>query len=202
MKAPKQRFKILKFVNPRSGSVSWRVSGIKRTGERVRENFADPKEAQFRYTELEGEFHATTGSAALRSTRLTENQVVVAEAAFRRLEQDGDLLTAVDHWLRTGKPAVIKESPRLDDALKAFLAYLDVTNELRERTKTNLRHRVTHFVNSTGNVRVIDVRPDHIETYLATRNVTATTKEADKNVISSFFKWCLSGKRHLASTDA
>ena len=54
MKAPKQRFKIIKFINPRTDTTSWRVSGIKRNGERIRENYADPQEAQFRYTELEG----------------------------------------------------------------------------------------------------------------------------------------------------
>ena len=65
MKAPRQRFKILKFINPRTDTTSWRVSGIKRNGERIRENYADPQEAQLRYTELEGEFHAANGSAAV-----------------------------------------------------------------------------------------------------------------------------------------
>src|SRR3974377_2469536 len=120
MKAPRQRFRILKFVNPRTDTTSWRVSGIKRNGERVRENFADPQEAQFRYTELEGEYQATNGAAALRATRLTDEQVAIAEAGFKRLERDEDLLTAIDHWLRTGKPAGIKEWPRLEDALKEY----------------------------------------------------------------------------------
>ena len=75
MKAPRPRFKIIKFVNPRTSTTSWRVSGIKRNGERIRENFADSKEAQLRYTELEGEFHAANGTAALRATRLTDDQV-------------------------------------------------------------------------------------------------------------------------------
>src|SRR5580765_6701589 len=61
-----------------------------------------------------GEFHATNGTAALRATPLTDEQVAIAEAGFKRLERDEDLLTAIDHWLRTGKPTVVKESPRLD----------------------------------------------------------------------------------------
>ena len=69
MKAPRQRFKVLKFVNPRTGTTSWRVSGIRRNGERIRENYADPQEAQLRYTELEGEYHAANGTAALRAIR-------------------------------------------------------------------------------------------------------------------------------------
>ena len=198
MKGPKQRFKIIKFVNPRTGTTSWRVSGIKRNGERIRENYADPQEAQFRYTELEGEFHAANGVAALRATRLTDNQVGVAEAAFKRLERDEDLITAVDHWLRTGKPASVKESPRLDEALKAFTDWLTTTQELRPMTKDNLRNRVTRFVGCLGNLRVTDVLPDHIEHFLANRNVSVITKDADRRALSSFFLWCMKGKRHWA----
>lgn len=201
MKVPKPRFKILQFVNPRTGTTSWRVSGIKRNGERIRENFADPAEAQFRYTELEGEFHATNGTAALRATRLTEEQVALAEAGFKRLEHDQDLLTAIDHWLRTGKPKTIKESPRLDEALAAYLAWMETTTELREITKNNLRQRVRHFVGGIGNLRVTDVLPEHIEKYLANRPVSANTKDANCRAISSFFTWCMKGKRHWCSNN-
>jgi integrase len=132
----------------------------------------------------------------LRATRLTDEQVGIAEAALKRLERDEDLLTAVDHWLRTGKPAAIKESPRLDEAMKTYTDWLDATTELRPITKTNLRLRVKHFVASVGNMRVTDVLPDHIEHYLAQRNVSANTKDADCRAISSFFTWCMKGKRH------
>ena len=44
--------------------------------------FADSNEAQLRYTELEGEFHAASGTAALRATRLTDEQVAIAGAGF------------------------------------------------------------------------------------------------------------------------
>ena len=109
MKTPKARFKIISFINPRTGSPSWRVTGTRRNGERIRENFARADDAQFRQTELEGEYHAANGVSTLRATRLTDEQVGIAEAAFKRLDQDTDLMTAVDHWLRTGKPATIKE---------------------------------------------------------------------------------------------
>jgi integrase len=195
---PKARFRILKFVNPRTDTTSWRVTGTRRNGDRIRENFADAEEAQYRHTELEAEFHATNGVAALRATRLTDEQVGVAEAAFKRLEQDADLLTAVDHWLRTGKPATIKESPRLDEARKAFVEWLSATTELRPATKENLRQRVKHFVSRVSNLRVTDVLPEHIEKYLAQLNVSANSKDANCRAISSFFSWCMKGKRHWA----
>ncbi len=196
MKAPRQRFKILKFVNPRTDTTSWRVSGIKRNGERIRENYADPQEAQLRYTELEGEYHAANGSAALRATRLTDEQVAIAEAGFKRLERDEDLLTAIDHWLRTGKPKIIKESPRLDDAFVQFKSWLATTTELRELTKRHLSNCVKLFLSGVSNMRVTDVLPEHIEHYLAQRNVSPNTKDANRRAISSFFTWCMKGKRH------
>jgi integrase len=196
MKTPKARFKILSFTNLRTGTTSLRVTGTRRNGERIRENFTDSEEAQFRQTALEGEFHAANGVAALRATRLTDEQVGIAEAALKRLEKDEDLLTAVDHWLRTGKPKTIKESPRLDEALKSYLDWMETTTDLRQVTKNHLRNRVTHFVNNVGNLRVTDVLPEHIEKYLAQQNVTANTKDGYCRAISSFFTWCMKGKRH------
>lgn len=196
MKAPKSRFKILPFTNPRTGTPSWRVTGTRRNGERIRENFARAEEAQYRHTELEGEFHAANGVAALRATRLTDEQVGIAEAAFKRLERDEDLITAVDHWLRTGQPKTIKESPRLDEALKVYTEWLGTTTELRELTKNRLRNRVEHFVANTGNVRVTDVLPEHIEKYLAQQEVVPNTKDGYCRALSSFFSWCMKGKRH------
>ncbi len=196
MKAPKARFKILPYTNPRTGTPSWRVTGTRRNGERIRENFARAEEAQYRHTELEGEYHAANGVAALRATRLTDEQVGIAEAAFKRLEADGDLITAVDHWLRTGKPKTIKESPRLDEALKVYVDWLTTTADLRILTKYHLRNRVTHFITNVGNLRVTDVLPEHIEKYLAQQEVTANTKDGYCRAISSFFTWCMKGKRH------
>ena len=196
MKAPKARFKILPYTNPRTGTPSWRVTGTRRNGERIRENFARAEEAQYRHTELEGEFHAANGVAALRATRLTDEQVGIAEAAFKRLERGEDLITAVDHWLRTGQPKTIKESPRLDEALKVYTEWLATTTELRDLTKNRLRNRVEHFVANTGNVRVTDVLPEHIEKYLAQQAVVPNTKDGYCRALSSFFSWCMKGKRH------
>jgi len=45
---------------------------------------------------------------------------------------------------------------------------------------------------------VTDVLPDHIEHFLANRNVSVNTKDADRRALSSFFLWCMKGKRHWA----
>jgi integrase len=75
---------------------------------------------------------------------------------------------------------------------------MDGTEELRLQTKLNLRRRVTNFVKGVGNKRVIDVVPEHVEQYLASRNVAPITKDADRRAVSSFFVWCMKGKRHWA----
>lgn len=174
------------------------MTGTRRNGVRVRENFAEAADAQYRQTELEAEFHATNGVAALRAPRLTDEQVEAAEAAFKRLERDEDLLIAVDHWLRTGKPSTIKESPRLDEALKANEEWLETTTDLPAIAKNHLRGRVTHFVRNVGNLQVTDVQPDHLENYLAQQKVAANTKDAYCRALSSVFSWCMKGKRHWA----
>ncbi len=116
--------------------------------------------------------------AALRATRLSDDQVGIAEAAFKRLERNADLITAVDHWLRTGQPKTIKESPRLDEALKTYTEWLATTTELRDLTKNRLRNRVEHFVTNTGNVRVTDVLPEHIENIWRSRRSCQTPRMA------------------------
>ena len=94
------------------------------------------------------------------------------------------------------RPKTIKESPRLDEALKVYTEWLETTTELRALTKNRLRNRVEHFVTNTGNVRVTDVLPEHIEKYLAQQAVVPNTKDGYCRALSSFFSWCMKGKRH------
>src|ERR1041385_5173677 len=112
MRTPKNRFRVLPYTN-RTGSKSWRVSGTKRDGTRIQENFADPKDAQFRQVELEGEFLARHTDTTLRATRLTDTQIHLAELAFSKLSDDADLPRAVDHWLKHGKQHAVTDSPRI-----------------------------------------------------------------------------------------
>ena len=154
-----------------------------------------------RYTELEGEYHAASGVAALRATRLSDEEVGLAEAAFKRLERPADIVAAVDHWLRTGRVALAGESPRLDEALAVYLGWLATTSEYRADTKRSLRARVSSFVAGVGNLRVADVQPADVESYLARRKVSPDTKEADCRGISSFFTWCMKGKRRWTANN-
>src|SRR6185312_539464 len=147
----------------------------KRDGSRVRENFLEAKDAQLRQIELEGEFLARQQSdSTLRATRLTDTQVHIAEVALSKLEDDADLLRAVDYWLKHGKHHHVVESPRLDEAVEKFKKWLDGEGDgtgnghctLREHSRAGLGRRVEVFGNSIRNLRVNEITPDTIEDFL------------------------------------
>src|SRR5260221_405054 len=125
MRKLRNRFRVLPYTNSRTGSQSWHVTGTKRDGTRIRENFAKVEDAQCRQIELEGEFLARQTDTTLRATRLTDTQIHLAELAFSKLSDDVDLPRAVDNWLEHGKQHNVAESPRLDEAVGRFKAWLD-----------------------------------------------------------------------------
>lgn len=186
---PKSRFKIQEFTNPRTGSLSWRVAGIKREGTRIRENFADAEEARNRQIELEAEFVKRDHESALRTTRLSEEQIAIAEACFKLVEEDNQVLTAVRFWQEHGKLQVPTESPRLADAFEQFKTAIQSDGSLRELTKTATRLRVAAFVNATTNVRVSAVTPELVEKFLD-GIPRPRTRVNYKFGISRFFSWC------------
>lgn len=200
-KAPRvalnERFQLQEFPN-RGGTFAWRVSGYKRDGTRIRENFADEQAARCRRIELESEFHAGQTETAMRATKLTHEQVQLAEVAIIKLGEDWlRLLDAVDHWKRSGKTKANSESPRLDAAVDQYLAWL-AASPLRDATKRHWRIRMTLFKNTTRNLRVADVTPETIDAFLASRKVSASGKDTDRRAVSRFFSWCIERPRRWA----
>jgi integrase len=195
----RHRFKILQFQN-RGGSGAWRVTGSRRDGSRVRENFSDQRAAETRRSQLEAEFFSRTHEdSALRATRLTDTQLRIAESCFIWLDDDEEMLWALNHWLEHGRKQSVAESPGLDEAVEAFKQWLDTTPTLRERTKANLRLRVNVFANSIGNFRVADITPDTIEDFLEKRSVSPASRDNDRRAVSRFFRWCIERPRRWAS---
>ena len=111
----KTRFRILPFTN-RGGTSSYRVTGTRRNGERIRDNFIDEQAARNRQAELEAEWLRGQTESRLTATRLTEGQVGVAEAAFTLLDNEADLLRAVRYWLKHGRQSPVEQSPTADEA--------------------------------------------------------------------------------------
>ncbi len=185
------RFKVKEYQND-SGTLSYRVDGYKRDGTRVRENYADKVSATSRRLELETEWLQGEAQTEVQATKLTREQISLAEAAFIRLgpDKERELPNAIEYWLSSGRQSAVAESPRLDDAFEQFSRWLP-SSELRELSQRNLKTRVRLFVNSVRNMRVADVTPERIDYYLKTREATAKTKDNDRRALSRFFAWCM-----------
>jgi len=197
------RFKILEFTNPRTDSLSWRVSGIKRDGTRIRDNFASVEAAQCRQIELETEWLARKSQPAIRATELSEKELRLAEATFAKLETPEEILLAVNLWLQQGKAQHVKHSVKLDEAVTDFKKWLDATAELRDHSKRNLKIRVDIFANSVANVTLSAITPEFVEEYLDKRNVSGATRDNDRRALSRFFSWCIERpRRWMASNPA
>ena len=202
MKAQTQRFKVLEFTNA-SGTASFRVSGIKRSGERIRQNYADLASAQVRQIELETEWLAGHTDIAVRATKLTDAQIRLAEGAFQRLDADDELLSAVDHWLKHGRRNAVKNSVRLDDAAAQFKSWVNTTESLRPTTRKGLKNTVARFSNGTGNLRMDAITPEVLDVYFddLKTTVSAVTLDSQRRRLSRFFSWCIERPRRWMATN-
>ncbi|HTG44818.1 MAG TPA: site-specific integrase [Verrucomicrobiae bacterium] len=190
------RFSIAPFTNPVTGTQSWRVAGYKLDGSRIRENYAEEKAARCRQIELETESLARQSETNIRATKLSETQLRLAETVFIKLDDEADILRAVDYWLKHAKDKTVEHSPRLDEAWEAFAAWLKTTEEMRHHSKRNLQTRVAMFVNATANAQLQDITKENVRAFLDKRSVGATTKDNDRRAISRFFAWCMEDKRN------
>ena len=81
----KERYSIGSYTNP-SGTEVYRVSGRTPEGEQVRRNFRTFEEAVGYKSELEIAAFNAVQAVNLKRTRLTDEQLAEAEAAFKKLE--------------------------------------------------------------------------------------------------------------------
>lgn len=200
--AKPSRFKVQEYENPRTGSTSWRVTGTKRDGTRVRENFSFSEAAQCRQIEFETEYLRGEAETTIRATKLSAEQVQLAEVAFIKLGDDWQrILDAVDHWKKGGKQVADSESPNIDDAVEKFNEWLDGCT-LRDHSKKGLRLRVGAFAASAGRLHVNEITIDGVERFLSSlEGVTETTRDNYKRAISRFFSWCIERPRRWATAN-
>lgn len=198
--AIKKRFNVFPFTNE-SGTSAFRVTGYKRNGQRVRENFADRISAELRERELNEEHLFSRVEVAVRATKLSVEQVQLAELAFLKLGDDwGRILSAVDHWQTSGSRSGSVESPKIDDAVTQYLVWLDAS-PFREATKRHWKYRMGVFKNSVPNMRVADFTPESIEDFLAKQNVSPVGKDTYRRAASRFFSWCIERPRRWTTTN-
>lgn len=188
---PKGTFSVVEL-----GPDSYRVTGTKTGGERVRKNFSGAHaEAKAKDEKRALETEAFNEQERLCSTWLTPEQLQGAETAYGKVKDASELLRAIDYWRDHGKDVAVAGCPTIEDAAKAFEDWLETNERLRDRTKDNLRVRVSTFADSFSDYTVADVTPEHIQKYLDDRKVTAATMDNDKRAISRFFTWCMDRPR-------
>ena len=121
-------FKIQSFCNA-TGSQSWRVTGTKIDGTRVRQNFQEKSEGLQCIADLELELEGKTDERRTLKTRLSPEQLTDAESAIQQLGE-GSLSQVVVDYLRLRSRANEKGGD-LDQVISFFEArYRPETKEI------------------------------------------------------------------------
>jgi site-specific recombinase XerD len=192
-------FRIVPFDN-RAGSRSWRVTGWV-NGKRIRVNFESESKALEHRRQLEAD-HLTTKPEPeeLRATTLSREQLTEAEAAWTRLMAadagKGSLLASVEHWIKA--KAAGELTPVVvywEDAVKDFLAWIEITPSLRPASRKNLRLRIQKFKLRVGHRPLHEIDADLVEKWIGGRKVSARSQQNDKLALSRFFSWCMDRPR-------
>jgi integrase len=196
----KARFRVFPFTNP-SGKRVWRVSGCKSDGARVRENYRDENKAKCRRIDLEAEYLQQPRETSVRATKLSDDQLQLAELAILRLGDEWSrLVDAVDHWKQTGGQ-LLPDSPLLYEALDQYLEWLEKKSPFRDATKRHWRVRMKTFKKSVTNIRLAQMTPDFIEHFLDKRTSSAACKDTDRRAVSRFFSWCIERPRRWVAAN-
>ena len=183
----KERYNIGSYTNP-SGTEVYRVSGRTPEGEQVRRNFRTYEEAVGCKAELEIAAFNAVQAVNLKRTRLTDEQLAEAEAAFKKLEGTGHSLTgAVDFLLRNWRPSLIQKT--VSAAAAEFLEDKQA-GHLRSRTLQDYRTRVNRLVKACGDRLVHEITLDELKRVIAPPGKAARTKNGNRRVLFTFFQWC------------
>ncbi|MFZ1056945.1 MAG: hypothetical protein WAN79_14830, partial [Opitutaceae bacterium] len=150
---PLRSFVVSQFTNP-SGKVVFRVSGWL-CGKRIRKNFAARAEAEAERQVFEVGSLQSKGNVRAAVTRLSDEQLREAEAAFRRLEgQPQTLSICVDYAMANYRPP--ERQKLLADAISEYVASKEhefeqdqISRPQLSRIRWDLKRLLNHFPNET-----------------------------------------------------
>ena len=189
-----------------SGVITYRVRGFTRTGDRIREQYRSAEAARARANELESQWIGKDLGAAMRLTRLSPRELGLAESAFVRLPEPGDLKLAVDFWLKFGRQHKGEgDVPDLEAAATSFYEWLASEEcDLRPKTRYGYRKFIEQFVDEAGALDLASLNPDVIEATLKQRwPAQPTSRHNVRIALSRFCSWCMQRpRRWLASNPA
>lgn len=181
-------FLIVEFTNP-SGATAWRVTGRKMNGIRVRENFKTHAEAVSRRSELEIEAANLESEARPVVTRLSSEQAVIAEAAFREIQ--GFPLSLIDaiRWAKANYSDPQKKI-LVEDAFKLFLDAKRAKN-LRKATLRSLNQRVGRIAETWPKRLVSDIQTEELRQMIFRPGPSIVNQESDYRAFANFFNWAV-----------
>ncbi len=181
-----ERYTLTMFTNP-SGQQVFRVQGRTAEGLRVRQNYRDRAEAVARKAELEIQALNQPCAVGLKRTRLTDDQLAQAEAAFLKLES-GTLLDAVAHYAAHGGNQV--SNTRLTQALDEYMNVKRTRKKLRSRTLQDYTCRLSALRTIHGGREVRSIVAADLEPLIFKPGQSAYTNNGNRRVLLGFFRWC------------
>lgn len=206
MARPKKihHFKLKEFRNA-SNTLSWRVTGTKADGTRVRSNYADKPEAIQALADLEAEYAGHVDAPKARRTRLSPDELADAEAATFAIP-GRRLSSVVSHYLALEARAKEK-GINLDVALSfveghyraetksvtVFDAYNDFVagkTEGAEKTETHYKSSLKLLLTPDPNKLVHDFTVGDIEKILG-KYKNVNSKRTYRRAFSAFFNWAV-----------
>ena len=206
-----ERFKVTAFRNL-SGSKSWRVSGSKITGERVRENFNEQGAAFDRKAELDSEAAGIQTVRTLQKTSLTAEQIADAESALKSAPVHS-IAKVISHYTTLERRAN-EMGVSLDKAFSFAQAHyrpevteLSIMNARDKflETRTNLAPKsIRYYENSTQLLLKLGPnKPLHTVSVMDLEEVLIKFKNPNslrsyRTGISVFFNWAV---RHHYATE-
>ena len=190
MKSPAS-FVISEFTNP-SGEVVFRVSG-QLDGKRIRKNFATRTEAQAERQTLEiARIQAECG-VRTAATRLTDDQLKEAEAAFHRLGgRTRSLAFYLEFALANYRDPI--RDVTLADATKEYLALRESDHKqgnLSHRQFTSFRCEFRAINIVFAGKTVSELTSAALAEFFKRGNASRKTYNNRRGLISAFLKYCL-----------
>jgi integrase len=197
------RFTIKRHTN-QSGNISFRVSGYKPDGTRVRKNFALKSEAIEYRGSLDSEIEEGELDYSLERTTLTRAELQDAENAYQ-LAGDRNLSSIVSEYLSLQRSVNEKAEISLSAAVAFFSThyrpeirevtiyngtqkFLDTRSGLEASTVRGYKQSVNLLVGKEPNKMVHNFTVQDIESILS-KYKSPGSKRAHRSVFSVFFNW-------------
>lgn len=185
--APLLPFKITPFVNKRTDTRSWRVTGSGKDG-RVRKNFPLEAQARAECDRLNAdEIRKVAELPPLRAlpTRLTEAELMSVEVAKEKAKGRWDVAEIVDAGLQSLESAPVRELVRpLFEVWQAGPAL-----ELNELWRTQVIQSVERFLVAHPRLHTNEWKLSVTRTWLDSLGVGGQTKAGIRNALHRFARW-------------